>query len=519
MRGLIGVVLCLLLVPGCTKSKKRSACFSEVVVSLSYPGASPAEVETGAVAVVEDAVAQTAGVASVTSWAGDGTGMVYVEVKDDAGVDAVLTGVHGAVANIVAFPDAMDPPIVFRRSGQDAYFVVSEENVDEPMGGPALGQPPPPHLEIELDPARLEAYGVDIEAITGSIREAVHQGQPIDVNTVAFRTPANTAIKLGDVASIRVEASPLPRAYRGESPVIVRRVTSSQRGPKRGSLDVDVVGPLCGSTSPVVSLAASFPVGTEPEEVLRTGRHLATELARDDPRALVIVGDRPALAGLAQAPERIEVIAPAGNDPEKVVERIARRLMSTPGLTLTDVAGIPSAVTLDVAHADRDVREQAVQAILAKAQSEEGVYVAVPPQTTRPTLAMKLGARGRALGLTEAEIARRIRTALMGEHLEATAKDGQAVSVRVAPPLGSRQSLEALTIVTPTGEHVALGAVATIYDEPGPAAVHRRDQRRIAPLTVFGPGLGGRGASQIATALIEAGTAVGSGVSVTGRER
>ena len=65
MRGFLGVALCLLLVPGCRKSNKRPACSSEVVVSLSYPGATPAEVEADAVAVVEDAVA------------GDGTGMVY----------------------------------------------------------------------------------------------------------------------------------------------------------------------------------------------------------------------------------------------------------------------------------------------------------------------------------------------------------------------------------------------------------------------------------------------------------
>ena len=51
----------------------------QVVVSVAYPGASPAEVEEGIVLPVEEAIGSVDGIKEITSQANEGSGTVTVE--------------------------------------------------------------------------------------------------------------------------------------------------------------------------------------------------------------------------------------------------------------------------------------------------------------------------------------------------------------------------------------------------------------------------------------------------------
>ena len=71
-----------------------------VTVSVAYPGASPAEVETGIILAVEESVRGEDGVKKVTSSAFEGRGMVRVELLLGSDANKVLQDIKSAVDRI-----------------------------------------------------------------------------------------------------------------------------------------------------------------------------------------------------------------------------------------------------------------------------------------------------------------------------------------------------------------------------------------------------------------------------------
>ncbi|MFN2354452.1 MAG: efflux RND transporter permease subunit [Desulfopila sp.] len=83
-----------------------------VSIVVAYPGASPADVEQGIVLAVEDAIESVDGIKEIASTAGEGSGVISVEVRDDADPQLVLQDIEQQVDRITTFPgDAEDPVI------------------------------------------------------------------------------------------------------------------------------------------------------------------------------------------------------------------------------------------------------------------------------------------------------------------------------------------------------------------------------------------------------------------------
>jgi len=84
----------------------------EVVVSVSYSGASPAEVVEGVILVVEDAVSSLEWTDKVTSVAREGRGSVTVELVEGTDRQQAYQDIKAEIDRITTFPDEADDPVV-----------------------------------------------------------------------------------------------------------------------------------------------------------------------------------------------------------------------------------------------------------------------------------------------------------------------------------------------------------------------------------------------------------------------
>ena len=83
-----------------------------VEVTVTYPGASPSEVEQGIVLPVESAVSGLQGIKEITSSANEGSGEVLIELVQGTDRMKALQDIDQAVSRIQTFPDDIEQPQV-----------------------------------------------------------------------------------------------------------------------------------------------------------------------------------------------------------------------------------------------------------------------------------------------------------------------------------------------------------------------------------------------------------------------
>ncbi len=103
----------------------RSSLFPQVpdkfvVVSVVYPGASPAEMEEGIVLKIEDNLRGLVGIDRVTSVSSENTARITIERQKDADIDILLADVKNAVDRVPSFPVDMEPPVIEKRLARNA---------------------------------------------------------------------------------------------------------------------------------------------------------------------------------------------------------------------------------------------------------------------------------------------------------------------------------------------------------------------------------------------------------------
>lgn len=113
----INTLLLALLLVGCVSvSMLRREIFPEfdleiVLVSVPYPGASPAEVEEGICQKIEEAVRSIAHIKKQTSVAQEGSGFVVIELEANVpDVQKTLSEIRSAVDRIPSFPKLAEDP-------------------------------------------------------------------------------------------------------------------------------------------------------------------------------------------------------------------------------------------------------------------------------------------------------------------------------------------------------------------------------------------------------------------------
>lgn len=102
-----------------------------ISIQITYPGASPQEIEEGIVLQIEDNLKGLKGVDRVTSTSEENSGSITVEIEKGENIDFMLLEVKNAVDRVPTFPTGMEPLIVAKNENirETISFAVSGENI------------------------------------------------------------------------------------------------------------------------------------------------------------------------------------------------------------------------------------------------------------------------------------------------------------------------------------------------------------------------------------------------------
>jgi multidrug efflux pump subunit AcrB len=173
-------------------------------MEVRYPGAAPEAVEREVIKPLEEAVNSIAGVKRITSGAAEGRGWVNMEFLLDADMGRAMQEVRDRVSAVQAgFPRDVKPPHIQRWNNDNSQPVVNlallspQRSARELsiMGEQIVGKRllrvegvarveisglATREVRVDLDPARLRAYGITPSDIATALREA-NADQPVGV--------------------------------------------------------------------------------------------------------------------------------------------------------------------------------------------------------------------------------------------------------------------------------------------------------------------------------------------------
>lgn len=102
-----------------------------ITINITYPGASPQEIEEGIVLKIEDNLKGLIGVDRVTSTSRENSGTITVEIEKGQNIDVLLAEVKNAVDRVPSFPTGMEPLVVAKQESvrQTISFAASGEGI------------------------------------------------------------------------------------------------------------------------------------------------------------------------------------------------------------------------------------------------------------------------------------------------------------------------------------------------------------------------------------------------------
>jgi HAE1 family hydrophobic/amphiphilic exporter-1 len=248
--------------------------FGGFVVIVAQPGASPSDMETQTTQRVEAALSAVQGVKRVTSDLSQGSSRTFVELESNADVSRAVDDARDALSRIRPdLPADITEPVIERQdSASDpvAYFAIAGEGmspielswfVDNDLtrellavkGVSAIQRIGGVNREIrvEVDPARLQAYGVSADSITAQLRaenvdlpggQAQVAGQAQSIRTLGGAKTVeelqNTRIiasdgrvlRLSDIATVTDASSELNSIARNNGQPVVGFLVNRSKG-------------------------------------------------------------------------------------------------------------------------------------------------------------------------------------------------------------------------------------------------------------------------------------------------
>ncbi|MCB0372252.1 MAG: efflux RND transporter permease subunit [Muricauda sp.] len=194
-----------------------------ILITITYPGASPQEIEEGIVLKIEDNLKGLEGVERVTSTSRENSGSINVEIEKGRDVDFMLLEVKNAVDRVPTFPTGMEPLIVakqeavrptisFAISGKDIPLATLKqigrqiENDLRAIDGISQIQVagyPDEEIEIAVDENRLLAYDVSFNEVAQAVanHNILVTGGNIKTDTEEYLIRANNRSYYGDELS------------------------------------------------------------------------------------------------------------------------------------------------------------------------------------------------------------------------------------------------------------------------------------------------------------------------------
>ncbi|MFY0651520.1 MAG: efflux RND transporter permease subunit [Cyclobacteriaceae bacterium] len=241
-----------------------------VNIQVSYPGASPQEMEEGIVLKIEDNIRGLIGIDRFTSTSSENSASITIEILKGFDIDAVLADIKNAVDKVPSFPVGMEPPVIakdiFRTEA--VSLVVSGDNVPlislkgiareietdlrsiEGISQVEVSGYPDEEIEIAVNEDKMRAYNVTFQEVAnavsstnilvtgGSIKTAheeylirvsnrVYHGSELD-HIVVRADASGNKIRLKDIATVRDRWSETPnRSYFNGKPAVRIQVNST----------------------------------------------------------------------------------------------------------------------------------------------------------------------------------------------------------------------------------------------------------------------------------------------------
>ena len=163
-----------------------------IVISVTYPGASPEEVEEGVVEKIERNLKGIEGVDRVSSVSQENFGSVNVEILSGFDINLILDEVNNAVDRISTFPVTIEPPVIekvkptraaltFVITGKDVPLTILKEYAEDVeddllrldgISQITLSGFPDSEIEIALSEEKLRSYDLSFEEVSTAVASA-----------------------------------------------------------------------------------------------------------------------------------------------------------------------------------------------------------------------------------------------------------------------------------------------------------------------------------------------------------
>ncbi len=217
-----------------------------IVVSVSYPGASPKEMEEGITVRIEEALRGLAGIKEINSTSSENFSRVQIETTGEYDIDETLMEVKNAVDGISSMPVDAEKPIVFKqRNSTFAMFLGISGDVDLQtlkkyadeieidlynsgvMSQISVGGYPSLELSVEVSEENLRRYNLTFDEIERAIsfnNRDISGGQiksqeeeilirlrsrsvdPEKIESIILRAnPDGSYLRIGDIAKVHLQ--------------------------------------------------------------------------------------------------------------------------------------------------------------------------------------------------------------------------------------------------------------------------------------------------------------------------
>lgn len=225
----VNVVVLAFIVFGFFGASKLKSSFFPLVdsknisINVTYPGASPQEVEEGIVLKIEDNLKGLDGVERVTSTSRENSGSINVEIEKGKDIDFMLLEVKNAVDRVPSFPVGMEPLIVAKQENLRPTITFSISGKKIPLatlkqigrqvendlrGIDGISQIqitgyPEEEIEIAVDENSLLAYNLTFTEVANAINQAslITTGGTIKTNAEEYLIRANNRSYYADELS------------------------------------------------------------------------------------------------------------------------------------------------------------------------------------------------------------------------------------------------------------------------------------------------------------------------------
>lgn len=160
-----------------------------ITIQVSYPGASPQEIEEGVVLKIEENLKGLLGIDRVTSISRENSGTITVEILKGYDINVILSEVKNAVDRVPSYPVGMEPLVVSKQESvrETISFVVTGKNIPlrtlkqiarnvendllrmDGISKVELTGFPLEEIEIAVDEKDLLAYQLSIEEVAAAV--------------------------------------------------------------------------------------------------------------------------------------------------------------------------------------------------------------------------------------------------------------------------------------------------------------------------------------------------------------